>query len=323
MLHVPNTSFSMPSMFLLIGIPGLQEGAIWASILFCVLYVLAILGNGILLYVIKTEKSLHTPMYFFLSMLAINDLAFSSSTVPKTLVIFWFNDGLIDATSCLTQMFFVHCLSVIESGILASMAYDRFMAICSPLRYNSVLTSSLLEKIAFVILARAVVVIIPIPVLVGRLQYCGDNIVLHSYCDHMAVVNVACGDTKIDSIYGLALSLSITGFDLLFIGLSYAMILRTVFNMSSREAQHKAVGTCGSHICVILTAYLLGTFNFITYRFGKKTIPHNVHIFLSNIYIVFPAFMNPFIYGVRTKQIRQRVLHIITHNLNMFQFFCQ
>ncbi|XP_018427149.1 PREDICTED: olfactory receptor 52K1-like [Nanorana parkeri] len=318
---VPNISFHMPSAFLLIGIPGLQEGSVWTSIFFCSLYVLAILGNGTILYIIKTEESLHTPMFFFLSMLALNDLAFSSSTVPKTLAIFWLDDGLIDATSCLTQMFFVHCLSVIESGTLASMAYDRFMAICSPLRYNSVLTYSLLEKIAFVILARAVVVIFPIPVLVGRLQYCGGNVVLHSYCDHMAVVNVACGDTQINSVYGLALSLFITGFDLLFIGLSYAMILRTIFKMPSREARHKAVGTCGSHICVIISAYLPGIFSFVTYRFGKKTVPHNVHIFLANIYIVFPAFMNPFIYGVRTKQIRRRVLHILTINPKAFHSF--
>nr|DBA32274.1 TPA: hypothetical protein GDO54_000077 [Pyxicephalus adspersus] len=313
----------MPSVFLLIGIPGLQKGAIWTSILFCVLYVLASLGNGILLYVIKTEKSLHTPMYFFLSMLAINDLAFPSSTVPKTLVIFWFNDGLIDATSCLTQMFFVHCLSVIESGILASMAYDRFMAICSPLRYNSVLTSSLLVKVAFGILARAVLIILPVPILAGRVKYCGDNIVLHSYCDHMAVVDLACGDTRADSFYGLALGIFITGFDLLFIGLSYAMILRAIFNMSSREARHKAVGTCGSHICVILSAYLPAIFSFVTYRFGEKSIPRNVHIFLANIYIVFPSFMNPFIYGVRTKEIRQRVWNILTHNINTFRFVCR
>ncbi|CAI9536682.1 unnamed protein product [Staurois parvus] len=146
------------------------------------------------------------------------------------------NGGLIDATSCPTQMFFVHCLAVIESGFLASIACDRFMTICFPLRYNAVLTYSLLEKIALLILAGAIVVI-SIPVQVGHLKTCGDNIVLHSYSDHMAVVNVACGDTRTDNVYGLALSLSITGFDLLFIGLSYATILRDVFKMSSREAQ--------------------------------------------------------------------------------------
>ncbi|XP_068121777.1 olfactory receptor 52E4-like [Hyperolius riggenbachi] len=318
MLPIPNNSHYMPPTFVLIGIPGLKDGAVSTSIVFCALYILAILGNGTILYVIKTEESLHTPMFFFLSMLAINDIAFSSSTVPKTLGIFWLNDGVIDATSCLVQMFFVHCLSVIESGILASMAYDRFMAICSPLRYHSVLTASLLEKIAFAILVRAIMVISPIPVLVGQLQYCSDNIVVHSYCDHMAVVNVACGDKQLDSVYGLVVSLSITGFDLFFIGLSYTMILRSIFKMPSKDARHKAVGTCGSHICVIISAYLPGIFSFVTYRFGRKTIPHNVHIFLANIYILVPAFLNPIIYGVKTKQIRRRVLCILTQNPKAF-----
>ncbi|KAM9319685.1 olfactory receptor 52K1-like [Gastrophryne carolinensis] len=319
MIRVPNTTFHMPANFLLIGIPGLQDGAVWTSIFFCVLYALAVFGNCSLLYIIKTERSLHTPMYFFLSMLAFNDLALSSCTVPKTLGIFWLKDGLIDATSCLTQMFFVHCLSVIESGILASMAYDRFVAICFPLRYSSVLTFNLLEKIALAVLIRAVLIILPIPIMVGQLQYCGANIILHSYCDHMAVVNVACGDTGADSVYGLVVSLCITGFDLIFIGLSYALILRTIFNMPSRDARHKAMGTCGSHICVIVSAYLPAIFSFVTYRFGKNTIPYNVHIFLSNIFIIFPAFMNPVIYGVKTKQIGRRVQLIFHYNTNSFK----
>ncbi|XP_072256552.1 olfactory receptor 52P1-like [Pyxicephalus adspersus] len=318
MLPVPNTSFHMPSTFLLIGIPGLENGAMWISVIFCALYILAILGNGTLLYIIKTEKSLHTPMYFFLSMLALNDLAFCSSTVPKTLGILWMNDGLIDATSCLTQMFFVHCLSVTESGILAAMAYDRFVAICFPLRYSSILTYSLLKRISVAILLRAIVVIFPIPVLVGQLEYCGDNIVLHLYCDHMAVVNVACGDKHVDSVYGLVVSLSVTGFDLLFVGLSYTLILQAIFKMPTKEARQKAVGTCGSHISILVVAYFSAIFSFVTYRFGQKTIPHNVHILAANMYILFLPFWNPLIYGVKTKQIRQRVQRMFCYHQNTF-----
>ncbi|XP_071989007.1 olfactory receptor 52K1-like [Engystomops pustulosus] len=304
MVLISNTSSLMPSTFYLIGIPVLEDLGFLTSISFCILYVFAIVGNSLMVYIIWTEKNLHGPMFFFLAMLAVNDLAFSSSTVPKMLGIFWLNDCGIEASACLTQMFFVHFLSVVESGVLAAMAYDRYIAICSPLRYTSILTYAVLERIAASILVRAFITIFPIPVLVGRLHYCGDDVVLHSYCEHMAVVNVACGDTRVNSIYGLVLSLSITGFDLIFIGLSYTMILRAIFRLQSRDARYKAVGTCGSHICVIIAAYLPGIFSFVTYRFGQKTIPHGVHIFLANIYIVFPAFLNPIIYGVKTKQIR-------------------
>ncbi|XP_069827945.1 olfactory receptor 52Z1P-like [Dendropsophus ebraccatus] len=318
MLLVPNTSSHMPPSFMLRGIPGLEDLALLTSVIFFILYVFSILGNSFMISIIWAEKSLHGPMYFFLAMLALNDLFFSSSTMPKMLGIFWWSDGRIGATACLTQMFFVHFLSVVESGILAAMAYDRYIAICSPLRYTSILTYVVLEKMAASILVRAFVTIFPLPVLVGRLHYCGDDVVLHSYCDHMAVVNVACGDTRVNSVYGLVLSLSITGFDLMFIGLSYVMILRTVFRLPSRDARHKAVGTCGSHICVIITAYLPGIFSFVAYRFGQKTIPHNVHIFLANIYILFPAFLNPIIYGVRTKQIRDCVLKILQVNQKVY-----
>ncbi|KAM4697247.1 uncharacterized protein O3C94_003475 [Discoglossus pictus] len=308
MLAIPNTSHHIPATFILIGIPGLDEGSIWISVSFFFIYILSIFGNFSILYIIKTEQSLHGPMYFFLSMLALNDIAFPSSTVPKMLGIFWLNALQIDAVSCLTQMFFVHSLSVVETGILAAMAYDRFIAICFPLRYTTLLNYTVLEKIAIIIVIRAIVSILPIPILVGRLQYCTANIISHSYCEHMAVVNVACGDTHINSMYGLILSLSITGFDLLFIGLSYVKILQAVYKLPSKEARHKAVGTCGSHITVIIITYLPGIFSFVTYRFGQKTVPLNVHIFLANIYILYPAFLNPLIYGVKTKQIRQRVI---------------
>ncbi|XP_053312154.1 olfactory receptor 52P1-like [Spea bombifrons] len=304
----PNISFRMPPTFFLVGVPGLEDGAIWVSVSFCAVYILAVLGNCSLLYIIRTEKRLHGPMYFFLSMLALNDVAFSSSTVPKMLAIFWFGDGQVAAEGCLAQMFFVHSLSVVESGILASMAFDRFIAICYPLRYTSLLTVALLGRIAAVIVVRAIVTILPIPVLVGRLQYCRENVVSHSYCEHMAVVKLACGDTRVNSVYGLVLSLSITGFDLLFIGLSYAMILRAVHRLPSRGARHKAVGTCGSHVCVIVVTYLPGIFSFVTYRFGQNSVPHDVHVLFANIYILFPALLNPVIYGVKTKPIRERVL---------------
>ncbi|CAH2226140.1 olfactory receptor 52K1-like [Pelobates cultripes] len=316
MLIGSNSSFSMPSTFLLIGIPGLEDGTLWISISFCAIYIVAIVGNCIILYVIKTEKSLHGPMYFFLSMLALNDVVFSSSTVPQMLSIFWFDAGRVDAVSCLTQMFFVHSIAVVESGILTAMAYDRLIAICFPLRYMSILTNVLLGKIATAIVGRGIVIIFPIPILVGRLHFCTENIVSHTYCDHMAVVKVACGDTKINYFYGLVISLFITGFDLAFIILSYVMILRAVHKLPTRGARRKALGTCGSHVSVLTFTYFTAIFSFVTYRFGQNTIPHSVHILVANIYILFPALLNSLIYGLKTKQIRQRVLRSVTHNIS-------
>ncbi|XP_069495713.1 olfactory receptor 52K1-like [Ambystoma mexicanum] len=305
-----NTTSLIPLIFILIGIPGLEEDGLWLSIPFVLVYTMAILGNCTLLYIIKTDRNLHEPMYFFLSLLAANDLVFPSSTVPNMLKIFWFDFREVSFTGCLVQMFFVHSLSVVESGILLAMALDRYVAICYPLRYTSLLTSALLQKIGLVIIIRAIVTILPIPILVRRLQYCKYNIISHSYCEHMAVVKVACGDVSLNSMYGLVLSLSITGFDLLFIGLSYMMILRAVFRLPSEQARHKAFSTCGAHVCVILVTYTPGIFSFVTYRFGQENVPHHVHVLLANVYILFPAMLNPMVYGIKTKQIRRRALDI-------------
>ncbi|XP_029457716.1 olfactory receptor 52K1-like [Rhinatrema bivittatum] len=316
-----NSTNPRPLTFILIGIPGLEDEELWISIPFCLIYVMALLGNSLLLYIIKSDPSFHEPMFFFLSMLAGNDIGMSTSTLPKMLSIFWLNCREINFSACLIQMFFVHSLSVVETGILVAMAYDRYIAICYPLRYTSILTNSLLGKISIIILIRAFITIFPLPFLVNRLQYCNTNIVLHSYCEHMALVKIACGDTRVNNIYGLILSLSITGFDLLFIASSYVMILRAVFHLPSKDARHKAFSTCGAHVCVILITYTPGIFSFLTHRFGQDSVPHHVHIFLANVYLLFPAMLNPLVYGVKTKQIRNRVLKLLS-GANSYTWFC-
>ncbi|EOA92723.1 Olfactory receptor 51E2, partial [Anas platyrhynchos] len=126
----------------LAGIPGMEKSHIWISIPFCSMYLAALLGNGALLFIVSTERSLHQPMYLLLSMLAVTDLMLSTTTVPKMLALFWFSAGEISFSACLTQVFFLHFASSAESMILLAMAFDRFVAICYPLRYAAVLTQS-------------------------------------------------------------------------------------------------------------------------------------------------------------------------------------
>ncbi|XP_030055165.1 olfactory receptor 52K1-like [Microcaecilia unicolor] len=308
-----NRTYFRPSTFILVGIPGLEADHIWISLPFCTVYVIALVGNSTILYIIKADQTLHEPMYIFLSMLAVNDVIFSCTTVPKMLAILWFHSGEINYTSCLGQLFFVHSLSVVESGILTAMAYDRYVAICYPLRYSSILTNVLIAKLGLVILIRAVTLGVFFPILVQRFQYFESIVISHSYCDHMAVVKLACGDTRPNNAYGLFVSAFVGLFDLIAIICSYVMILRAVFKLGSKEARQKALGTCGTHICVILIAYIPAFFTFLAHRFGQETIPHHVHIILANVYVLLPAMLNPFVYGANTKQIRDRVLRMFQH----------
>ncbi|KAM7179373.1 olfactory receptor 52K1-like [Macrochelys suwanniensis] len=294
-----------PSMFFLTGIPGLKALQLWISIPFCSMFSVALLGNCTLLYVIKTEPSLHKPMFYFLAMLAAIDLVLSTTTVPKTLSIFWFNSREISFNTCLLQMFFIHSFCTLESTLLLAMAFDRYMAICNPLRYVTILSNSVIAKIGLAALAWAVLLTVPLPFLLRRLPYCGSHVIPHFYCEHMAVVKLACSDTRFNNLYGIIVTVFIAGLDSMFIVLSYVKILRAVLNLASKEEQLKAFSTCGSHLCAILVFYIPVVLSSTIHRFGCHVTPH-VHILLANFYLLFPPMMNPIVCGVKTKQIRDR-----------------
>ncbi|XP_063162119.1 olfactory receptor 52P1-like [Candoia aspera] len=304
-----NLTHSWPSAFVLQGIPGLEAYHMWFSVPVCTSYVIIIAGNCIILLVIVSEPALHRPMCYFLCMLSTIDLAASTSAVPKILCIFWFQAGEIQVNSCLTQMFFIHALCMMESAVLLAMALDRYVAICFPLRYNSIFTGSLAAKMGIATVVRGTLLMCPCPFLIKRLSFCQTNVIHHTYCEHMAVVKLACGDTSLNRVYGLSVALIVIGGDLLCIGLSYVFIVHAVLRLSSSEARFKAFGTCVSHLCVILISYSPALFSFFTHRFGHNVAPH-IHILLANLYLLFPPMLNPIVYGVRTKEIREQVTRV-------------
>ncbi|XP_074834335.1 olfactory receptor 52K2-like [Carettochelys insculpta] len=297
-----------PSTFILIGIPGLEAVHVWISIPFCFVYILSLLGNSLLLAVIKTEPTLHEPMYLFLAMLAFADLVVSTTAVPKTLCIFWFKDKTIHVNVCLTQIFLIHSLTTMESGFMLAMAFDRYVAICNPLRHSAILTNRVITMIGLGIVMRGAILLSPHPFLLKQLPYCRTNVISHTYCEFMALVNLACMDTRFMSVYSLTVAFLTGGLDFTLISLSYILILWAIFSLPSKEARLKSLSTCTSHVCVMLVFYTPAFFSF-SHRFGHVA-PH-VHILIANMYLLFPPMMNPIIYGVRTPGIQQRVLHIL------------
>ncbi|XP_034618488.1 olfactory receptor 52R1-like [Trachemys scripta elegans] len=306
------TDFTNPSTFILLGIPGLEMAHFWISIPFCTMYAVAVLGNFTILFIVKRELSLHGPMYYFLCMLAISDLVLSTSTLPKMLSIFWFNSREINFSASLTQLYFIHCFLVIESGILVAMALDRYVAICDPLRHSTILTNPVVAKIGLAVVLRGGMLALPYPFLARRWPFCRTNIIPHSYCEHIAVVKLACADIRISSYYGLSVAFVVMGLDVLFIAMSYIQILRAIFSLPTKDARLKTFGTCGSHLCVILASYIPGIFSFLTHRFGHY-VPLHFHILIASAYVIVPPVLHPVIYGVRTKQIRERLLRLFTH----------
>ncbi|XP_037233075.1 olfactory receptor 52K2-like [Falco rusticolus] len=304
-----SSNHSSPSSFILTGIPGLEDAQFWIAFPFCTMYLTAVLGNITLLLVIRMDPSLHTPMFYFLSMLAALDLVLTTSTMPKLLSIFWFHSHEISFEGCVAQMFFIHTFSITESGVLLTMAFDRYLAICKPLHYSAILTGPTITKLGLAAVVRGVTTILPVTCMVTSLSYCGPHIIHHSYCEHMSVVKLACGDTRRNSIYGITLAVAVASSDSILITVSYVLILREVIGLSSREARLKSFGTCGSHIGVILLFYTPALFSFYTQRWGQS-IPPQLHILMADLYLLVPPMLNPLIYGMRTKQIRDRVFSL-------------
>ncbi|XP_065279269.1 olfactory receptor 52K2-like [Emys orbicularis] len=306
------TDFTNPSTFILLGIPGMEVANVWISIPFCTMYVIALLGNFTILIIVKREPRLHGPMYYFLCMLAVTDLVLPTSILPKTLTILWFNSREIDFSSCLTQMYFIHCFFMMESGILVAMAFDRYMAICNPLRHSSTLTITVVAKIGLAVVLRSSMLILPYLLLARHWSYCRTNIISHTHCEHMAVVKLACSDIRVSSYYGLFVIFCVLGLDVFFITVSYIQILRAIFSLPRKDARLKTFGTCSSHLCAILSFYIPGLFSSLMSRFVQN-VALNLQVLMANVYLLVPPVLNPVIYGVRTKQIRDRLLGLFTH----------
>nr|XP_048698095.1 olfactory receptor 51G2-like [Caretta caretta] len=308
MSAVNDTKFNS-AVFLLTAIPGQEDIHLWISIAFCLMYAISLVGNSVILFIIKTDPSLHEPMYIFLSMLAVTDLGLSIATIPTILGILWFNSREISFNACLAQLFFIHSLSFIESSVLLSMAFDRFVAIRDPLRYASILTPPRIAKVGLVFVIRGVALIFPLPFLLKQFQYCRANVLSHSYCLHQDVMKMACSDITVNSIYGLFIIISTVGLDSLLILLSYVMILKTVLSIASHVERVKALNTCVSHLCAVLLFYTPMIGLSVIHRFGKDSSPLP-QIFLGYIYLLAPPLMNPIVYSVKSRHLRARIIRV-------------
>uniref|UniRef100_A0A2K6QFM5 G-protein coupled receptors family 1 profile domain-containing protein n=1 Tax=Rhinopithecus roxellana TaxID=61622 RepID=A0A2K6QFM5_RHIRO len=242
----------------------------WLAVLLLLLYAISFLGNILILFIIKEEQSLHHPMYYFLSLLSVNDL-----------------ETTFDA--CLAQMFFIHFSSWIESGILLAMSFDHYVAICNPLRYTTVLTDVRVVHIGISIIIRSFCMVFPLPFLLKRLPFCKASVVLtHSYCLHIDLILL---------MYGLFIVISAFGVDALLILLSYVLILHSVLAIASRDERLKTLNTCVSHVCAVLIFYM-------PMVSVSVHAPAYVHNFTSPVYLFVPLMLNPIIYSIKTKEIR-------------------
>ncbi|XP_037695629.1 olfactory receptor 51G2-like [Choloepus didactylus] len=309
-MEIPSNINTSSFYFILTDLQGLEGAHYWTAIPICSIYVLSMLGNVTIMYVVKTGPSLHTPMYLFLSMLSMADLGLSASTLPSMAAVFLLAQRKIEASTCFVQLFFIHTFSVIESAVLLAMAFDCCVVVLEPLRYATILTTKCIGTIGLAIVARSVALHLPLPVLLGRLQFQPVSALSHSYCVHPDVLRLASSSTHVNSGFGLFVMLSTLGLDATLILLSYVLILKTVLNIASNTKCLKAFNTCISHICALLLFYTPLVSLSMIHRFRKK-LPAHVYMLLSYLHFLLPPMLNPIVYSVKTKEIRVHILKML------------
>ncbi|XP_008018104.1 olfactory receptor 51G2-like [Chlorocebus sabaeus] len=305
-MSVFNSSALYPR-FLLMGLSGLESRYDLISLPIFLIYATSIAGNITILFIIRTESSLHQPMYYFLSMLAFTDLGLSTTTLPTMFSVFWFHVQEISFNACLVQMYCIHVFSIIESAVLLAMAFDRFIAIREPLRYAAILTNDVIIGIGLAIAGRALALVFPASFLLKKLQYHDVNILSYPFCLHQDLIKTPVSNRQVSSIYGLMVVICSMGLDSVLLLLSYVLILGTVLSIASKAERVRALNTCISHICAVLTFYTPMIGLSMIHRYGQNASPI-VHVLMANVYLLVPPLMNPIVYSVKTKQIRDRIL---------------
>ncbi|XP_068440885.1 olfactory receptor 52Z1P-like [Clinocottus analis] len=306
----PGGNFSHSS-FVFRGFPALRHHHQLLALPFSASYLTVLLGNGVLVHVIRRTGSLHGPMYLLLCALCAVDVLSATAIVPGLLLALLFGWDRISLAGCLTQMFFTHFLSSLESTLLLAMALDRYAAVCRPLRYAELVGAPAAVKLLLFALVRSGSIMATLVALAGSLRFCGSNAVRHCYCDHMALVSLACGGTERSSAAGLAVIVCFVGVDIPLICLSYAKILSAVFKAAAGgEERRKALHTCGTHLIVMMCFYLVGSVSFLSHNLNIG-IPTDANTLMGLVYILLPATVNPVVYGVRTTEIRNALLRLL------------
>ncbi|XP_012364310.1 olfactory receptor 1J4 [Nomascus leucogenys] len=292
---------SSVSEFLLLGLPIWPEQQAVFFAMFLGMYLTTVLGNLLIILLIRLDSCLHTPMYFFLSHLALTDISFSSVTVPKMLISMQTQDQSIPYAGCVAQMYFFIFFTVLDNFLLTSMAYDRYMAICHPLRYTTIMKEELCTFLVAVSWVLSCTNALSHTLLLAQLSFCADNTIPHFFCDLAALLKLSCSDISLNELVIFTVGLAVITLPLICILISYGHIGVTVLKAPSSKGIFKALSTCGSHLSVVSLYY--GTIIGL-YFLPSSSASSDKDIIASVMYTVVTPLLNPFIYSLRNRDIK-------------------
>ncbi|XP_075424098.1 olfactory receptor 6F1-like [Ascaphus truei] len=294
--------------FLILGFELHENLRILVVTAFSVIYIITIFNNAVIIFVIKAERALHTAMYFFLVNLSFLEICYVTVIFPTMLKVLLMQTTSLSFTACMTQLYFFLSLACIETFLLATMAFDRYMAICQPLRYSAIMNNNACLKLASGSwIAGFMAPIVP-TVMTCKLIFCGSNKVDHFFCDLAPLLRLSCNDNGnaelVSSIFAAAVLLSSCCVTIL----SYVRITCTVCKMSTSKNLQKHFTTCSSHLIVVVIFYFTGLFSYV---FLNVCPSLNLRKEVSLLYSVGTPFINPFIYTLRNKDVKVAMKKIL------------
>ncbi|XP_076967069.1 olfactory receptor 6C4-like [Tamandua tetradactyla] len=287
--------------FILLGLTDIPELQVVLFIFLFLAYILSILGNLIIIILTLLDSHLQTPMYFFLRNFSFLEIFFTSTFTPRLLFSIS-TEKTISYNDCLTQYFFSIFLGATEFYLLTAMSYDRYVAICKPLHYTTIMSNRVCIQLVFCSWLGGFLIILSPIILTTKLDFCASNVLNHYFCDTGPFIEISCSDTRLLEVvnfFSAVITLAVT---LVLVILSYINIIRTILKIPSAQQRKKAFSTCSSHMIVISLSYGSCIFMYIKPS-AKQGVAFNKGVAVLNTSVA--PLLNPFIYTLRNKQVKQ------------------
>ncbi|XP_029435813.1 olfactory receptor 6N2-like [Rhinatrema bivittatum] len=287
--------------FIILGFSSFPQLEFPLFLLILLVYLVTLSGNFVIIILVRMELSLHSPMYIFISILSCLEILYVSVTVPKLLANLLSVDKTISYVGCFTQLYLFHSLGISECMLLVMMAFDRYLAICNPLRYKTIMTNKLcilLGAFSWLIGSSSAIVL---TIFTTRLPFCSYREINHFFCDLTPLVSLACSDTSVNIVLNSSFAVCLSTIPFFFICFLYIKIIIAILKIKTAEGRHKAFSTCSSHLIVVTLFYGSAL---IVYVRPMWNIPAEYDKFLALMYTVLTPSFNPFIYSLRNNEMK-------------------
>ncbi|XP_029435495.1 olfactory receptor 6N1-like [Rhinatrema bivittatum] len=298
--------------FIILGFPCNPRIQILLFVVFLAIYILTMVSNAIIVILVKLHHQLHTPMYFFLSNYSFLEMGYVSASLPKLLENFLTGNNKISFSGCVVQLYLFTTFGITDTFFLVLMAYDRYLAICKPLHYTRIMNARTCALSAAASWTMGTLVASVFIMLVARLPFCGPNVIDHILCESSPLMKLSCSDVSyVQMVFSIMASTSILG-TLLLIVVSYAFIISTIMRIPSAVGRKKALSTCSSHITVVVIFYTTLCVMYVKSP-GTESSPHQDKV-VSLMYGIITPCLNPFIYSLRNKDVKEAIRKVINRN---------